>query len=172
MLIIENYSYFYFIIDIVLALIELSFVVFNSDDWNDIFRTETIVIETSATGQFTQPLPNTIQTIFEQDSIYVAYMDMEESWLGTEVVFFIANNTEDMITVQVRDEAVNGFMRSGIMSADVMPGKMAVSTMSFGSWELEENDIDHIETIEFRFHIFSRDDWANSITTDLIRITP
>lgn len=155
-----------------MGTIELSFLVFHSDSWNDIFQTEPVVIETSAAGQVMQAMPATIQTIFEQDGVSVAFMGVEESWLGTDVVLFIMNDTDEVITVQTRDEAVNGHMVFGIMSATVMPGKVAVDTIGFGSWELERDNITEIETVEFRLNISAGDSWSNAITTDIIQLVP
>lgn len=156
-----------------IGVIELSFVVFHSETWENIFTTDIITIETSAAGQFTQIIPNTIETVFDQDGIYIAYMGIEESWMGQDVLFFIVNNTDEEITIQVREEAVNGFMVSGIMSATVLPGKMAVDSMGFGSWDLEDNDIEEIEMIEFRFNVFHGDLFrGTSFLSDIIQIHP
>ena len=154
------------------GVIELSFVVFHSESWNDIFQTELIQIETSAAGQFTQALPNTIETIYEQGGISISYMGLEESFLGEDIVLFIVNDTDEAIIVQARDEAVNGFMVTGVMSATVLPGRMAVTSLGFGSWDLEANNIETIETVAFRFAILDYDNWANTTLTDMIELTP
>ena len=60
-------------------------------------------------------------------------------------------------------------MVSGIMSTEVLPGKVAIGDLTFGSWELEENDIEEIEYVEFRFRVI-HEDWNLSFETDLIRL--
>ena len=154
------------------GVIELSFVVFHSESWDDIFQTEFIGIETSAARHFTQALPNTIETIYDQDGISISYMGLEESFLGEDVVLFIINDTDRPIIVQARDEAVNGLMVTGVMSATVLPGRMTVTSLGFGSWDLEANNIEVIETVAFRFAILDYDNWANTTLTDMIELTP
>lgn len=63
------------------------------------------------------------------------------------------------MTVQTRDESVNGFMVGTYFSCEVCAGKRAVDCMVFSSTELDENDIENFETVEFSFHIFKTADW-------------
>lgn len=62
------------------------------------------------------------------------------------------------MTVQTRDESVNGFMVSTCFSCEVCAGKRAVDRIVFSSTELDENNIANFETVEFSFHIFKTDD--------------
>ena len=62
------------------------------------------------------------------------------------------------ITVQTRDESVNGFMVGTYFSCEVCAGKSAVDCMVFSSTELDENGIENFETVEFSFHIFKTAD--------------
>lgn len=63
------------------------------------------------------------------------------------------------MTVQTRDESVNGFMVGTYFSCEVCAGKRAVDCMVFSPTELDENDIENFETVEFSFHIFKTADW-------------
>ena len=62
------------------------------------------------------------------------------------------------MTVQTRDESVNGFMVGTYFSCDVCAGKSAVDRIVFSSTEFDENNIENFETVEFTFHIFKTDD--------------
>lgn len=62
------------------------------------------------------------------------------------------------MTVQTRDESINGFMVGTYFSCEVCAGNHAVDCMVFSSIELDENDIENFETVEFSFHIFKTDD--------------
>lgn len=62
------------------------------------------------------------------------------------------------IPVQTRDESVNGFMVGTYFSCEVCAGKSAVDRIVFSSTELDENNIENFETVEFSFHIFKTDD--------------
>ena len=62
------------------------------------------------------------------------------------------------MTVQTRDESVNGFMVGPYFSCEVCAGKRAVDRIVFSSTELDENNIGNFETVGFSFHIFKTAD--------------
>lgn len=63
------------------------------------------------------------------------------------------------IPVQTRDESVNGFMvGTYFFPAKFVRGKSAVDCIVFSSTELDENNIENFETVEFSFHIFKTAD--------------
>lgn len=62
------------------------------------------------------------------------------------------------MTVQTRNESVNGFMVGTYFSCEVCAGKGAVDCIVFSSTELDENNIENFETVEFSFHIFKTAD--------------
>lgn len=158
-----------------IEVIELSFRVINDRDRDLSFNTEIFVIETSLAGQVSQPLPEVGAPLFEQDGISVSLIGIEEGRSGVNVVLFIVNDTERDITVQARDESVNGFMVSGTKSTDIQPGKMAIDTISFSDRRLDENGIagiNDIEWIEFDLRIIDNDDRNATFHTGIIRVEP
>ena len=62
------------------------------------------------------------------------------------------------MTVQTRDELVNGFMVGTYFSCEVCAGKSAVDCIVCSATELDENNIEIFVTVEFAFHIFKTDD--------------
>ncbi|MDR0937497.1 MAG: hypothetical protein LBM98_12550, partial [Oscillospiraceae bacterium] len=154
-----------------LGTIEVSFHVFNSDSWDTVFDTDTITIETSAAGSVEQVASETKRVAFEQNGIKISFVDFDsEAFFGTDIKFYIENNSDIPITVQSRGTSINGFMIDGSMSCDVLPGKMANTTLSFFSSSLEENGITDIESVELKFHILNKDSWDTIIDTDVITL--
>lgn len=159
------------IVDI--GTIELKFHAFNSDSHDLVFDTEDIVIETSLAGAVGQSTPESATVIYDQDGIKISFVAFDpEAFMGLEVKFIIENNTDTAITVQARDTSINGFMVDGIMSSEVMPGKTANDELTFLSSSLEDNNIDEIESVELKFHIFESDTHASIADTDIITLTP
>jgi hypothetical protein len=156
-----------------ISTIELSFHVFNSDSWDSIFDTDTIAVNTSAAGSISQSTTaETKSIVFEQGGIKISFVDFDtKSFLGAGIKFYIENSSETPITVQVRDTSINGFMLDGMMSCDVMPGKVANTSLDFFDSDLEENRIDKIESVELKFHIFDKDSWDTIFDTDVIVLT-
>ena len=154
-----------------LGTIELSFHVFNSDTWDTIFDTETITIKTSVADRVSQPPLEEKTIVFEQDGIEISFVDFDtDSFWGQDIKIYIENNSNTAITVQARDTSINGFMIDGTMSCDVMPEKMANTTLSFFKSSLEDNGIESIESVELKFHIFEKDSWDTIVDTDIIKI--
>jgi len=156
-----------------IGVIELSFRVINNSDRNLSFNTEKFTIETSIADQVSQPLPVTREFLFERDGISISLIGIEEGRNDVNVVFFIVNDTARDITIQARDENVNGFMISGIKSTNIQPGRMAIDTLSFSNRRLGENGINYIndiESIEFDLRIIDNDNRNATFDTGAIRI--
>ncbi len=92
----------------------------------------------------------------------IYYTGVSEGSLNQAAVNFYAENKSSMdLTIQVRDESINGSMISFTCSSDVAAGKKTTDDMTC-SYSLYLNDIGvysvaDIETVEFRFHIYGDD---------------
>lgn len=110
--------------------------------------------------------------VYERGDIKITYMGIEYGDYSTDFKFLIENNSNVGVTVQARDESINGYMISGIMSDDVQPGKKANGKLTYFSTTLEENGISNIEEIEFSFHIFDEETWDTIDDSEIIKINP
>lgn len=144
-----------------IADMEFSFHIFGTDDWNTYFDTEKIQLKTSVADTYTYEYDDSGKVIYDKNGIRIIAkgFSADASVLGPGVVVYIENNTKKDITVQTRDESVNGFMVGTYFSCEVCAGKRAVDCIVFSSTELDENDIENFETVEFSFHIFKTADW-------------
>ena len=93
------------------------------------------------------------------------------SFWGPGVVLYIENNSEQDITVQVRDVSINGYMVESMISEEVLIGKKSITDLQFLSNDLKENDITKIEDIEFYFHIFNWKDYDSIYDSDIIKLS-
>ena len=89
---------------------------------------------------------------------------------GPELKLLIENDSGEDLTFQVRDCSINGYMVDPMMSVDVVDGKKANDGMTFLESELEACGITSIADIEFRFHIFTTEDWEDFMDTEVIQI--
>jgi len=154
-----------------IGVIELAFVVFCQEDWSNRFVTEIFHFETSAPGQFEQPLPEVQHMAFESGGVYIEYMGDGERFSGVEFLFLVRNSTDYAVSVRTNNEAVNGLMVSGLLVGEVLPGKSAVLSLIFHEWNLEENGIENIEIVEFNFIVYRSDDvWDSRVTSEKISI--
>ena len=89
---------------------------------------------------------------------------------GPSLELLIENNTDQDLTVQCRNSAVNGFMVDTIMSADVASGKKINKELIFEEEGLSLCGIEDkmIEELEFSFHIFDQKSWDNYYDSEQI----
>ena len=153
--------------------LEFSFYIFDSDTWDEIEETDPIVISTSDSSYVYEPSKDG-ETVLDENGILIVYQGFDDSWSGTNALFYVENNTDQPICIQTRDSSINGFMIDSIMSTEVMPGKKAYTDMSFLSTDLEENNIsiaDNFENMEFSFYIFNDDTWDTILESSTITVT-
>ena len=153
--------------------IELSFHIFDSDTWDTIIDSDPIILETSGSESYTQEYDDsgTVAVDMNGVKIIIKKLDSNDSFWGADVYVYIENNSDQDITVQVRDVSINGFMVDPIFSSDVVAGKKAFDAITFMDSDLTDNDITDITSIELKFHIFNMDNWNTIFDSDIVNIT-
>lgn len=128
-------------------------------------------LETSISGGYVQEIDKSGQTIYDKDGVIVKYRGIEEYWTGEEVLsFYVENNTDSNITVDVDNVSVNGFTVYGSLGANAYSGCVIYEELFFSSSAMEENDIDSIEEVSFSMRAFDRDTWKRLWATDEITV--
>lgn len=156
-----------------IATMEFLFHIFDSESWDDIVNTDVITLETSAAGSYTQTYDDSGEVLVDTDGIKIVGkgLSADDSFWGPGVILYIENNSDQNITVQVRDVSVNGVMVETSMSEDVVVGKKAISAVQFFSTDLEDNSITDIKDVELYFHIFNLESMDDIYDSDIISIT-
>lgn len=150
---------------------QFSFHIFDTDSWDGIIDSELITVSTSA-SDYIQPYDDTGDVLIDANGIKIVArgLNTDDSIFGPSLILYIENNTDRNITVQARDESVNGFMIDSIMSTDISRNNKAVSSLTFMSTDLEENSIDEINEIELSFHIYDYDTFDTYYDTEMVRV--
>jgi len=153
--------------------IEFSLHIYETESMDTIVDTDSIKLKTSADESFVQKFDDSGSIVYDADGIKVVVKEMNssESFWGSDIYFFIENNSAKDITVQARDVSVNGFMIEPMFSVDVVSGKKALDTMTFVESDLTENNIKEIKSLEFKLHIFDTDTWDTIKDTDIIKVS-
>ncbi|MBQ4382327.1 MAG: hypothetical protein II794_06280 [Oscillospiraceae bacterium] len=156
----------------VIADVELSFHIYNSEKWTDAFDSERISIKTSAAPGFVYTYDDSGSTVYEKDGLKIVVKGLNKSsLLGPSVVLYIANTGDKDVTVQSRDVSVNGFMVSDVFSAEILKGKHAVDSITLLSSSLKENGIESVDEVELSFHIFDSSSFKTIEDTPPIKIS-
>lgn len=155
------------------ATMEFSFHICNADSWEDILDTDVIHVDTSIAEGYVQSYDDSGEVLVDTNGIKIVKKGLseEDSFWGPGVVLYIENNSDQDVTIQVRDVSVNGFMVDSSMSEDVVAGKKAISAVQFFSTDLEENSITEITDVELYFHIFNASSWDTLFDSDVISMT-
>ena len=153
--------------------IEFEFHVFNSDTWDGILDSDTIIIKTSADQSYVQDYDDSGVLILDENGIKMVMkkVNSSDSFWGADVYVYIENNSGDDITIQTRDVSINGFMVSPIFSSEIVAGKKAYDTITFFESDLLDNDITSIDNMELSFHIFESKSWDTVLDTQMIEVT-
>jgi len=156
-----------------IANMEFYFHIFDSETWAEVVDTEVISIDTSIAGSYVQEVDDSGDVLVDSNGIKIVVKGLSEdgSFFGPGVILFIENNSNENITVQVRDVSVNGFMVSSTMSEDVVAGKKAMSAVQFFSNDLEKNGITDVEEVELYFHIFNEETWDVILDSEIQNIS-
>lgn len=129
---------------------------------------------TPATTQTPIPTPENIleeSIIYDKNNITVTAKGLEEdSIFGPSIKILIENNSDKNITIQTRNESINGYMASFLFSADIVAGKKSNDTITLFSSDLKRFGIETIADIEFQLHIFCSDDWETIDDSDIISL--
>ncbi len=110
------------------------------------------------------------KVLVDQNNVKITMTGIDNGIFGTELKLLIENNSDAGLTIQSRDASVNGFMTDTMMSQDVAAGKKSNSSITFSASDLEKSGITTISDIEFKFHVFTTEDWEDYLNTDVVRV--
>lgn len=158
--------------------IELSFRVYDSDDWTaDAVAEETIHIYPYGNDKATTFLRESLDTdntIIDNEyvTVVVTGYEHDDIW-GYTINLFLTNKSDKEIMFSVNDASVNGYMMNPFYATSVASGKCAFSSMSWSDTALEENGISEIEEIEFTIRAYDNNDFtADDFANELITLNP
>ncbi|MCD7842393.1 MAG: hypothetical protein LUG56_08000 [Lachnospiraceae bacterium] len=159
--------------------IEISFRVYDSDDWlAENVAEETIHIypdgEENAVVYEREAQESDI-VLVDNDDVTMIVVDFEtdDIW-GYTANLFLVNKTESNLMFSVDDVSVNGYMLDPYWATEVYAGKCAFnSSMTWSLDDLEENGIEEVEEIEFTLRVYDYDDWsAEDVMNETITVDP
>lgn len=144
--------------------IELSFRVYDTDDWEaeDVAK-ETVHVyplgKENAVKFTRESQPNDNIIIDNNDVTVVITGYTDDEICGYSLNLYLVNKTNTTVMYSVEDASVNGYMLDPFWADSIEPGKCAFSTMTWSSTALEENNITDIEEIEIIFRVYDEDNW-------------
>lgn len=156
-----------------IADMEFAFHIFTTEDWDTYLDSDLVQVKTSAASTYSYTYDHPGTQVYEGKGVKLVAkgLNTEDSLFGPGLVLYIQNTGDKSVTVQARNASVNGFMVDTMFSQEIMPGKHAVSEITFMEADLEENEITQIQDVELSFHIFDSANWETIEDTETIKLS-
>ena len=141
--------------------VEIYFRVYDSSSYDTIFESECITIQTSEYANM-DTTPDDVGTeLYNEGGIRIVGKTVDEnSFWGTAIILYCENTSGKNVGISVNEMSINGFMMNPLYSTTVYDGKMSIDDITIFSSDLEENDIEKIEEVELKFHIYDADTYS------------
>lgn len=154
------------------ADIEIDFSVYKNDTWDLICKSDLISIKTSAAESYLYNYDESGTKIYDDNGVLIVVKGIvKDEFMGDSILVYAYNTNDVPVTVSTRNVSVNGFMIDPWFSCSMLPGKHALSKLSFSETDLEENEIESIRDVEITFYIYDTDSWEDIAYADPVHLT-
>ncbi len=113
------------------------------------------------------------QVIIDNDSCTFIITDVDPNniW-GYTVKAYVLNKTDSTVTCSWEDVSVNGFMCDPFWATSIAPGCCTLTEISFSDSQLEEINVESVDDIEFRLHVYDDAHWDNPFVDSVFTFNP
>ena len=154
-----------------LAELQFYLQIQDPETWETITTSDLLTLTTSA-APYEQPVDDSGDVLYDSDGIRIICKGLKHDiiWDGT-VVFYMENNSGKEISIYAENVSVNGFMQDVGLWSDLSPNTKIIDGMSMIDLsDLEIENIDQIENIEFNLRIVDANTWEDIVTTDVLTL--
>lgn len=154
-----------------LAELQFYLQIQDPETWETITTSYLLTLTTSV-APYEQPVDDSGDVLYDSDGIRIICKGLKQDiiWDGT-VVFYMENNSGKEISIYAENVSVNGFMQDVGLWSDLRPSTKIIDGMSMIDLsDLEIENIDQIENIEFNLRIVDANTWEDIVTTDVLTL--
>ena len=154
-----------------LAELQFYLQIQDPETWETITTSDLLTLTTSA-APYEQHVDDSGDVLYDSDGIRIICKGLKQDiiWDGT-VVFYMENNSGKEISIYAENVSVNGFMQDVGLWSDLRPNTKIIDGMSMIDLsDLEIENIDQIENIEFNLRIVDANTWEDIVTTDVLTL--
>lgn len=156
-----------------LKRIEFSLRVVEAKTYNPIMKTELITVTTSSDDGKETPCNENGQTAYDKDGVKIILQGVNTDRAfsdGAELMVYMCNDTDKSIAIQTDEVIVNGYDMTSAMNLTILPGKRAVDVVIFYKLDMEEYNIDVIDSVDVSFTLKDAETWETVDSTNLISV--
>lgn len=143
------------------------------ESYDTLFESDLIRLSTTADPNYKQPINDLGIVAYSDSNIRFIIQDILENkdLKQQNVQVFIENNSQRDWTLLLDSFKVNGVEIDPIFSCEIPVGKKAYDFISISTDDLTEQNITRIDTLEFTLRIIDFDEYSNTYTTELIKVS-
>lgn len=144
--------------------IEFNLVIMD-DEMLTINSSPVITLTTVGSEDYTQVFEPIGDVVLDQDGIKISFGIPVESpdFDGINLPILMENNSGNDVTIEFIDTSVNDYMLDFFFHALVLDGNVAYKNIFLSQSDLDENNIDIVEKLEFKVVSFDPDNWGEYI---------
>ena len=142
------------------------------ETWDVLEETELLTLTTSA-APYEQPVDDSGDVLYDADGIKIVCKGLKHDviWDGT-VVFYMENTSGKAVSIYAENVSVNGFMQEVGLWSDLRDNTRLIDGMSMLDLsDLEIENVDQIENIEFSLRVVDADTWEDITTIDTLSLS-
>ncbi len=148
--------------------VEMYFHAYDSN-WDNLFQNVYAEIETSEFANMDTTPNDEGMELYNENGIRIVGKTVDEnSFWGTAILLYIENTSGKNVGISVDNMSINGFMMTPYFSTTVYDGKKSIDAITIMSSDLEENNIDSVDQVELKFHIYNADSYDTIADSDTI----
>lgn len=138
-------------------------------DYNNLFSKEYCMIKTSLYEHMDTSADTTGTELYNKGGIRIVGKTVDKnSFWGTAILLYIESTADKNVGLSVEDLSINGYMLNPVFSSTVYAGKKAYDDITLLETDLEENNIESIDSVELKFHIYDADTYETITDSDVI----
>lgn len=150
---------------------DIALHVFDEATWNTIYDSDPVTFKVKGMENYVQNHDDSGEVLIDENRIKIVSRGLSETdgLFGPQVMLYIENNTGKNITIQAHDALINNVAIDPMLSTELLAGKKTVCPLSFMNTQLAENNIETMDSLETKIHIFDSG-WNTIVDTDSIAI--
>ncbi len=153
-----------------IGCIELYLRIIDSESYDEIAATGRLEIKTNLYDAMDGATADGTE-IFNKEGVRVVAKYLSESTIwGKSVVLYIENNSDKDLRIDVEDLSVNDFSFSNLDMFTVLAGKKSVDAITLFDSELEKNNIDTVEKVEFKLEFMEPESYHALFASDVLTV--
>lgn len=132
-----------------IAEMEFRLSLVKPDDYTNILTSDPITVKTSAYGSYTQPDKDGGTEVYSQDGVRIVSLGYgQDAFMNQAVMIYAENKTDKPIEVSIEKTSVDDTMTDATLYMDILPGKKAVSGITFYETLTDPGELECVFTVE------------------------